>query len=86
MLILAEGSIRHPIPADDLGAVRAWFGPMVDGGFMISGYVDEAGKRLWMVLSCESLVTARQRLDDLPIVRDGAVTFTTVAVNGLRFS
>jgi hypothetical protein len=55
------------------------------GGFMQSGYVDGAGSRLWLVLSSESLGEAEQRLDDLPVVRDGSVSFTAVTVAAVRF-
>jgi hypothetical protein len=43
MLILAEGTIHRPVVDDQLAAVRAWFGPMVDSGFLQSGHVDLAG-------------------------------------------
>jgi len=54
---------------------------MVDSGFMHSGYVDLAGKRLWLVLTTD----AEHRLGDLPVVQDGSVSFTTVAVSAARF-
>jgi hypothetical protein len=85
VLILAEGMVHRPVVGDQLAAVRAWFGPMVDSGFMQSGYVDGAGTRLWLVLSSASLGEAEQRLEDLPVVRDGSVSFTTVAVTAVRF-
>jgi hypothetical protein len=37
------------------------------------------------VVSGASLADASQRLNDLPVVQDGAVTFTMVAVNAVRF-
>jgi hypothetical protein len=85
MLILAEGTIHRPVVDDQLAAVRAWFGPMVDSGFLHSGHVDLAGERLWLLVSGASLADASQRLNDLPVVQDGAVTFTMVAVNAVRF-
>lgn len=85
MLILAEGTIHRPIEGDQVDAVRAWLGPMVDSGFMHSGYVDVAGARLWLVLTSDTLADAEQRLDDLPVVQDGSVSFTTVAVSAARF-
>ncbi|MDP9165512.1 MAG: hypothetical protein M3O32_05560 [Actinomycetota bacterium] len=85
MLILAEGTIRRPIPDAERTAVQAWFGPMIDGGFMQSGYVDAAGGRCWMLLSSPTLADAQQRLGDLPVVRDRSVTFTTTKVHALRF-
>jgi hypothetical protein len=85
MLILAEGTIQHPVAGDERTAVQAWLGPMVDGGFLQSGYVDVVGNRLWMVLSSPDLDYAVQRLGDLPVVRNGSVSFTTHAVTALRF-
>jgi len=85
VLILAEGRIHRPVQGDELDAVRAWFGPMVDTGFMQGGYVDVAGSRLWLVLVSETLADADQRLDDLPVVSDGSVSFTTVRVQAVRF-
>jgi hypothetical protein len=72
VLILAEGTIHRPIEGDQLAAVRAWLGPMVDSGSMQSSYVDVAGTRLWLVLTSETLAQADQRLGDLPVVRDGS--------------
>jgi hypothetical protein len=86
MLILAEGMIHHPpVTEEYLAAIRAWLGPMVDEGFLLNGYLDEAGHRLWMVLSSPSIEAAEQRLGDLPPARDGSVSFTTVVVTALRF-
>jgi hypothetical protein len=85
VLILAEGTIHRPIEGHQLDAVRAWLGPMVDSGFMHSGYVDVAGTRLWLLLTSESLAEAGQRLGDLPVVQDGSVSFATVAVTAARF-
>jgi hypothetical protein len=86
MLMIAEGTVHEQIADDELQAVHAWFGPMIDAGFLHSGYVDVPGKRLWMILSCPSVTEANQRLDDLPIVRDHSVSFATTAVTGLRFT
>jgi hypothetical protein len=55
VLIVAEGTIHRPVVGDQLAAVRAWFGPMVDSGYLHSGYVDHAGERLWLVVSDDSL-------------------------------
>jgi hypothetical protein len=86
MLIIAEGTVHGQLADSELQAVHAWFGPMIDAGFLHSGYVDTPGKRLWMILSCPSIAEADQRLADLPIVRDHSVSFATTAVTGLRFS
>ena len=32
MLILAEGTVHRPVEDDELAAIRAWLGPMVDAG------------------------------------------------------
>jgi hypothetical protein len=85
MLILAEGTIHGSIPTDEQTAMRAWFGPMVDEGFLQNGYLDQAGSRLWMYLSSPDLASAERRLGDLPAVRDGFLTFTTTVVTALRF-
>jgi hypothetical protein len=85
MLILAEGTIHRSVTGDDRTAVQAWLGPMVDDGFLLDGYLDVAGNRLWMVISSAGLGEAKQRLDDLPVVRDGSVSFVTSAVTAMRF-
>jgi hypothetical protein len=76
MLILAEGTIHRPVLDDQRPATQAWLGPMVDGGFLQSGYADMPGNRLWMFLSSPDLKDANQRLQDLPVVQDGSVSFT----------
>jgi hypothetical protein len=85
MLILAEGTMHRSIAGDERTAVQAWLGPMVDDGFLRDGYLDVAGNRLWMLISSGSLCAAKQRLDDLPVVRDGSVSFVTTAVTAMRF-
>jgi hypothetical protein len=85
MLFLAEGTIHHPVEGVELTAAEAWLGPMVDGGFMQNGYVDSASQRMWLVLSSETRAEADHRLNDLPWVRDGSVSFTTAAVTAVRF-
>jgi hypothetical protein len=85
MLILAEGTIHRTIEGDARSAVRAWLGPMVDDGFLHNGYLDLSRNRIWMVVSSPDVATAAQRLDDLPIVRDGSLTYTTTQVTALRF-
>lgn len=86
MLILAEGTIHHPVIGDELTAVQAWFGAMADGGFLENGYVDLPGNRLFLFLSSPDLATADQRLGDLPVVRTGSVSFTTRPVTALRLT
>jgi hypothetical protein len=85
MLILVEGSIHRPVTGDERTAVRAWLGPMVDDGFLQHGYLDSTGERLWMIVSSPSLERAQKRLNDLPVARDGSVSFETAHVTALRF-
>ena len=85
MLILAEGNITHPVEGDERTAAQAWLGPMVDDGFLVDAFVDEVGGRLWMLLSSTDLRSARQRLNDLPVVRDGYVGFATTTVTKIRY-
>jgi hypothetical protein len=85
MLILAEGTIHHPLVGEEQSAAQAWLGPMVDGGFLQSAFIDRPRQRMWMVLSSESREEAEQRLGDMPIVRDAAVTFTLTPVSAVRF-
>jgi hypothetical protein len=85
MLILAEGTIHRPVEGDQRAAVQAWLGPMVDEGFLQHGYLDAGASRLWMFLSSPDMEAATRRLDDLPVVRDGSVSFFTRPVTALRF-
>jgi hypothetical protein len=85
MLIMAEGTISPAADCRDDAVLAAWLGPMVDEGFVHSGYVRFADRRLWLVLSSTDLADANQRLSDLPEVRNGSLTFTTTPVTALRF-
>jgi len=85
MLILAEGTVRRPLEDDERAAVWAWLGPMVDAGFMQSGYINTVGDRVWLVLSTTDVDTATERLADLPAVHDGSVSFSTIEVTAVRF-
>ncbi len=64
----------------------AWLGPMVDAGFLQSGYLDAGGNRVFMVLSAPDRVEVEQRINDLPVVREGTVSFTITPVSALRFT
>lgn len=86
MLILAIGSMQHRLTDPQLTEINAWFGPMIDGGFLHTGYVDESRQKLWLFISCGTLAEANQRLGDLPPVRDDSMSFTTEVVTGLRFT
>jgi len=85
MLILAEGTVSHSLEGDARTAAQAWLGPMVDDGFVVDAYVNEPGGRVWILLSSPDLRSARQRLNDLPVVRDGVVSFATTVVTKLRY-
>ena len=84
MMIMAEGKIHRELAKEEERQVSGWFGPMIDSGFLHSGYVDAAGGRVWMILSSPDLDQATQRLDDLPMVRNKSLSFSAVAVTSLR--
>lgn len=86
MLYIAEGKIYQPIEPTDHKRAAAWLGPMVDSGFLQSGYLDAVGQRVLMVLSAPGEAAVTRRLDDLPIVQDGSVSFSVSRVTALRFS
>jgi hypothetical protein len=86
MLILAEGTVHAALPEPDKAAMQAWLGPMVDAGMLQSGFLDTTASHVWMILTADDLDSANRRLDDLPAVRSGQVSFTTRPVTALRFS
>jgi hypothetical protein len=85
MLYIAEGRIHEPIEGTDQKTAEAWLGPMIDSGFLQSGYLDAAGQRVFMVLSAPDAEAIDVRLGDLPIVQDGSVSFSVSHVTALRF-
>jgi hypothetical protein len=86
VLILAEGIVRDPLTPEFRREIEAWLGPMMDDGFLRGGYVDSAGRRVWMVLSADTHPDVIGRLGDLPVVRRGLLSFTTTAVTPVRFA
>jgi hypothetical protein len=86
MLFIAEGQIRQPIEASEHTVAAAWLGPMVDSGFLQSGYLDADGQRVVMILAAPDRREIDQRLADLPVVRDEKVSFTVSHVTALRFT
>ena len=86
MLFLAEGTLHKPVDEAEHTVAAAWLGPMVDAGFLQSGWLDTAGSRVVMVLSAADRREVDERIADLPVVRDGTVTFTLTPVRALRFS
>lgn len=84
MLLIVEGTVHHPIAEESRRAASAWLGPMADSGFLHSGWIDRGGRRLWMVVSAADAAQAQERLSDLPVARDGSVSFTLTPVEALR--
>jgi hypothetical protein len=81
-----QGRIHQPIGTVDHDIAAAWLGPIVDCGFLRSGYFDASGERVLMVLSAPDREGVDMRLNDLPIERKGAVSFSLSHVTALRFS
>jgi hypothetical protein len=52
---------------------------------MQSGLINTVGDRVWILLSATHIDSAEQRLADLPVARDGSVSFTTTEVTAMRF-
>jgi len=86
MLFIAEGKIAQPIEAAEHAVAAAWLGPMVDSGFLQSGYLDAAGQRVVMILAAPDRLEIDERLGDLPVVREQKVSFTVSRVTALRFT
>ena len=85
MLILAEGTVHRTLENDERAPGWAWLGPMVDASFLQSGFINSVGDRVWPVLSSSDIDSATQQLADLPVVRDGPVSFSTTEVTAVRF-
>jgi hypothetical protein len=83
MLIFAEGTVRQTLSDVERAAVQAWIGPMVDDGLMHAGYINIARDRVWILLSRPTSRLPHSGL--LPVVRDGAVSFSTTEVRAMRF-
>jgi hypothetical protein len=86
MLFLAEGRVQRPLGESEQTVAAAWLGPMVDAGFLQSGYLDAAGGRVLMVLSAPGRAEIEEWIGDLPVVRDGTVSFAITPVTALRFT
>ena len=86
MLMIAQGTIHHPVTDQERRTAAAWLGPMTDAGFLHGGWIEANGHHLWMVISAADLAEAQQRLDDLPPARAGSVSFTVTRVEALRIS
>jgi hypothetical protein len=84
MLIVAEGTVHRRVDGAVRDATLAWLDPMANDGFLHSAYVDAVGRRVWMVLSAPDHLDVVRRLGDLPIVRDGYLSFTTTTVTPVR--
>jgi hypothetical protein len=57
MLIFAEGTVNEPLSDVERAAVRAWLGPMVDEGFIQSGY------STWLVIGYGSWFLQQRYID-----------------------
>lgn len=86
MMFIVEGTVHHQVPAEEQRASSAWLGPMADRGFLHGGWVDAGRRRVWMVVSAEDQAEAQERIGDLPVARDGSVSFTLTHVEALRTS
>lgn len=86
MLILAEGTIHAELEHDKLNATHAWLGPMADAGMLQAGYVDNAARRVWMILTANDVEEVHRRLANLPVVASGQVSFQTHHVTAMRFT
>jgi hypothetical protein len=63
MLMIAEGTLHHPVTDQEHRMAAAWLVPMIDAGFLHGGWIDTTEHRLWMVISATDLAEAQQRLD-----------------------
>jgi len=86
MLIIAEGTLNHPVTDQKHREAAAWLVPMLDAGFLHGGWIDTTDNRLWLVISALDLAEAQDRLDGLPFARDGLVSFTLTRVRALPIS
>ena len=86
MLMIAEGTLHHPVTHEEHRVAAAWLVPMLDAGFLHGGWIDTTEQRLWLVISATDLAEAQQRLDGLPFARDGSASFTLTQVRALPIS
>jgi hypothetical protein len=85
VLILAQGELTEALADEQLAALHAWFGPMVDDGFLQGGYVSAERRHVWMFVAAPDFAAVRQRMNDLPLVADGTIKISLTAVTALRF-
>jgi len=83
MLIIAEGTLNHPVTDQKHREAAAWLVPMLDAGFLHGGWIDMTEQRLWLVISATDVAEAQERLDGLPFARDGLASFTLTRVKVL---
>jgi hypothetical protein len=55
MLMIAEGTLNHPVTQQEHRLAAAWLVPMLDAGFLHGGWIDTTEQRLWMVISATDL-------------------------------
>ena len=86
MLMIAEGTLHHPVTHEEHRTAAAWLVPMLDAGFLHGGWIETTEDRLWLVISALDLAEAQERLDGLPFARDGSASFTLTRVKALPIS
>ena len=80
MMFIVEGTVKHPVAAEEQRASSAWLGPMTDRGFLHGGWVDASRSRVWMIVSAADLGEAQELINDLPLARAGSVSFDLTPV------
>ena len=84
MLIMVTGTINQAVGDEDLAAVEAWLGPMVDAGFLQQGYVNHDRTLLWFIVTAGDVDNAAERFADLPVSEK--VTLNFYPARGIRFT
>ena len=77
MLIFAEGTVNEPLSDVERAAVRAWLGPMVDEGFIQSGYIST-----WLVIGYGSWFLRDTLTEDTACWRHGTAEQQQAAAPG----
>ena len=86
MLMIAEGTLHQPVTDQQHSMATGWLVPMLDAGFLHSGWMDTTEQRLWLVIAATDVAEAQERLDGLPFVRDGLASFTLTRIKVLPLS
>ena len=83
MLFMALGTVLTPPSTIDHSTTAAWLQPMVNSGFLHSAFLDRHHGRVYLVVAAEDLQSVEQRLQALPVVRAGDVSFEVNPVEAL---